>query len=174
MLAPHSIRRLGTEDIRGFAPVLAALFLDAVQEGASIGFMDDLTLERATRYWCDVADAPQGRVVLAGEDAAGIAGVVIVAPMPGETQPHRAEIAKMVVHRRARGRGLGTALMRAAEDEARAMGKSLATLFTRSGSDAERLYRRLGWLKAGVIPDDSRKPDGTLCDGAVFYKRVGR
>jgi len=174
MLAAHSIRRLGTEDIRGFAPILAALFLDAVQEGASIGFMDDLTLERATRYWCDVADAPQGRVVLAGEDAAGIAGVVIVAPMPGETQPHRAEIAKMVVHRRARGRGLGTALMRAAEDEARAMGKSLATLFTRSGSDAERLYRRLGWLKAGVIPDDSLKPDGALCDGAVFYKRIGR
>jgi ribosomal protein S18 acetylase RimI-like enzyme len=119
-----------------------------------------------------VAAAPAGRVVLIGEDALGIAGLVMIVPMPGETQPHRAEIAKMVVHRRTRGRGLATALMAAAESEARAMGKSLLSLFTRDGSDAEHLYRRLGWLKVGVIPDDSVRPDGRPCDGALYYKRL--
>jgi ribosomal protein S18 acetylase RimI-like enzyme len=174
LTSSHSIRRLSAKEIDQSAPSLAALLTDAVRDGASIGFMDDLTLERATDYWRSVAASPEGRVVLVGEDTDGVVGVVIVAPIDNEIQPHRAEICKLAVHRRARGRGLGTALMLAAEAQASAMGKTLATLFTRDRSGAERLYSRLGWVKVGVIPEDSVKPDGTLCDAAIFYKRIGQ
>jgi GNAT superfamily N-acetyltransferase len=169
----YSIRRLGAKEIDQLAPWLAVLFIDAVEDGASIGFTNDLTLERATDYWRSVAASPEVRVVLVGEDTDGVAGVVIVAPIDNQIQSHRAEISKMVVHRRARRRGLGAKLMLAAEDQASAMGKTLTTLFTRDGSSAERLHSRLGWVKVGVIPDDSVEPDGTLCAAAIFSKRIG-
>ena len=167
-----AIRRLEPGEIAGFAPALGALFVDAVEDGASIGYVRGLSVERAAGYWQAVAAAPNGRVILVGEDAGGVAGVVIAAPIVNEFQPHRAEIFKMVVHRRARGRGLGAALMHAAEAELRAMGRSVATLMMRVGCDAERLYRRLGWTKVGIIPDDSIRPDGVLCDAAIFHKRL--
>ncbi|MBI5278664.1 MAG: GNAT family N-acetyltransferase [Burkholderiales bacterium] len=86
--------------------------------------------------------------------------------------PHRAEIVKLVVHRRARGRGLAEALMQAAEREARAMGRPHLTLFTRRGCEAERPYEKLGWSLAGVIPHDSAMPGGTPCDGALYFKQL--
>jgi GNAT superfamily N-acetyltransferase len=173
MSAPFKIRAVSRAEVRELVPALAALLLDAVQDNASIGFLDDLTPERAAGYWSAFASTPDGRVLLVGEDGHGVAGAVIVAPVANEIQPHRAEVFKMAVLRRARGKGLGAALMREAENTARSMGKTLVTLFTRNGSPAERLYSRLGWVKVGVIPDDSIRPDRALCDAAIFYKRIG-
>ena len=171
-MTPTGIRVLTPAETTRIAPDLGGLLCDAVDDGASIGFLAALTQQLATDYWRLLATDPRGRVVLVAEDAQGLTGAVIVAPIDNEIQAHRAEVFKMVVHRRARSHGIGAALMRAAEAQAANMGKTLATLFTRNGCPAERLYVRLGWTKVGVIPDDSVKPDGTLCDAAVFYKRV--
>ena len=111
--------------------------------------------------------------MLVAEDAAGIVGVVEVIPAWPDNQPHRADIAKMLVHRRARRRGVAEALLRAAETTAAAMGKTVLVLDTVTGGDAERLYARAGWIKVGVIPDYALFPDGRYCDTTVFYKRVG-
>lgn len=164
------VRRLVPAEVLAHAEALGALFVDAVEAGASIGFMAGLTRERAAGYWREVAAHPEGRAVFVADDAHGPAGVVIVAPVRSEFQPHRAEIVKLVVHRRARGRGLGNALMQAAEDEARAMGRPVVTLMTRAGSEGESLYRKRGWTRVGVIAQDSLAPDGALVDGAIFRK----
>jgi ribosomal protein S18 acetylase RimI-like enzyme len=166
------VRPLRESEVANAVPQLATLLIDAVDDGASVGFRAGLDRDRAERYWLDIAERPDGRVVLVSEDAQGIAGAVIVAPIPYEVQPHRAEIFKLIVHRRARGRGLGEALMRGAEAQARAMGRTLLSLYTRHASDGARLYTRLGWTRVGIIPNDSLKPDGTLCDAAIFYKAL--
>lgn len=165
--------RLSAPHVADSAFALADLFVDAVADGASIGYMAGLARNDAARYWHDMANALEGRAVFAVHDDEGIAGVVIVVPIVREFQPHRAEVAKLVVHRRARGRGLGNALLAAAEQEAAAMGRPLLTLMTRHGSDGERLYRRRGWALAGVIPQDSLRPDGSYADAAIYWKRVG-
>jgi GNAT superfamily N-acetyltransferase len=166
------IIRLTNDDIVAASPTLAALLLDAIQDGASVGYMADLTLEQAQAYWDSAAKANDGRAVLVCQYGDEIAGVVQVIPAGKAFQPHRAEIAKLIVHRRARGHGLATSLMQAAEQEARRMGKTVLTLFTRHGGDAERLYEKLGWSLVGVIPEDSLRPDGSLCDASIFYKRL--
>lgn len=171
-MPPFATRRLSSVDVAGAAPALATLFLDAVDDGASIGYMAGLQRERAEAYWREVGMRPAARIVFVAEDEVGIAGAVILAPMCSEFQPHRAEIVKLVVHRRARGRGVGAALMQAAETEAGARGRTLLTLMTRAGSDGERLYRRLGWTLVGVIPQDSLAPDGSLVDAAILHKRI--
>ncbi len=99
--------------------------------------------------------------------------VQIVLAMP-DNQPHRADVAKMQVHRRARRRGLGTALMQAAETVAREAGRTLLVLDTVTGSDAERLYTRLGWRRCGVIPGYALWPQGGFCDTTVFYRVLGQ
>lgn len=167
-----SIRRLAPGDVAAASPALAALFLEAVADGASIGYLADLTRGQAEAYWLDVAAHPDGCVVLVAEDAEGIAGTVTLAPMREAFQPHRAEIVKLVVHRRARGRGVAAALMAAAEQEARLQCRTHLTLMTRAGSDGDRLYRRLGWTLVGVIAQDSLAPDGTLVDAAIFRKQL--
>jgi ribosomal protein S18 acetylase RimI-like enzyme len=97
--------------------------------------------------------------------------VQVLTAMP-ENQPHRAEIAKLLVARSARGQGVGTALMRSAEELSRRAGKSLLVLDTATGSEAERLYQRLGWTKVGVIPKYSLLPNGQLCGTALFWKEL--
>ncbi|MDH4181325.1 MAG: GNAT family N-acetyltransferase [Betaproteobacteria bacterium] len=166
------IRHLAPADVAFAAPALAELFLDAVADGASIGYMSGLAREDAEAHWLDVAARPDGRVVLVAEDADGIAGTVTLVPAREAFQPHRAEIVKLVVHRRARGRGVAAALMEAAEREARTHGRTHLTLMTRAGSDGERLYRRSGWTLVGIIPQDSLAPDGTLVDAAIFRKQL--
>jgi GNAT superfamily N-acetyltransferase len=166
------IRRLTGEAIAGCAESLGALLVDAVADGASVGFMAGLAQDEAARYWRDVASRDDGRVVLVVESVDGIDGAVSIVPLPGAFQRHRAEIAKLVVHRRARGRGLAAALMTAAEAEARAMERPVVTLMTRRGSAGDRLYRRLGWTLVGVIADDSLAPDGAIVDAALFRKRL--
>ncbi len=170
-----TIRALSPAETDAAVPSLAAVLLDCVAGGASVSFMADLTPERAEAFWSAVASDARsdGRAVLVAEDESGIAGVVEVIPADPDNQPHRADIAKMLVHRRARRQGLAEALLRAAEAAAAAMGKTVLVLDTVTGGDAERLYTRAGWTKVGVIPEYALFPDGRYCDTTVFYKRVG-
>jgi GNAT superfamily N-acetyltransferase len=156
------------------AEALAEILLDCVEGGASVGFMHPLPRAKALAFWqTALASAARGeRIVLVAEDAdsnAIVGTVQVVLAMP-DNQPHRADVAKMQVHRRARRRGLGAALMRAAEAAAREAGKTLLVLDTVTGSDAERLYTRLGWQRCGVIPDYALWPRGGLCSTTVFYR----
>jgi len=168
----YSIRRLtGVSDaeIQGLARIL----IDCVDGGASIGFMHPLSPENALAIWRGIAvDVARGaRALLVAADQSGILGTVQIVLDQPENQPHRADISKMLVHRRARRRGIGAALMHAAEAVARQCGKSLLVLDTASG-DAERLYARLGWILVGLIPDYALWPAGGFCDTEFFWKRV--
>jgi GNAT superfamily N-acetyltransferase len=169
---PYSVRRVtGLTDTE--AQGLAAVLIDCVEGGASVGFMQPMTEEKALAFWRRVGrDVERGaRALLVAEDATGIVGTVQVVLEQPENQPHRADISKMQVHRRARRRGIGEALMRAAEDVARQHRKSLLVLDTASG-DAERLYARLGWSLVGVIPDYALWPGGGFCDTTLFYRKL--
>ena len=167
--AVRRIDALNEADAHG----LADLLIDCVDGGASVSFMHPLTRERALAFWRRVgAGAARGeRVLLVVADGHGIVGTVQVILDQAENQPHRADVAKMLVHRRARRRGWGEVLMRAAEREARAAGKSLLVLDTAS-ADAERLYARLGWQRCGVIPGYALLPHGGLCDTVYFYRQL--
>lgn len=151
---------------------LADVLMNCVEGGASVSFMSPLTRERAEAFWRGVAsDAALGRrVLLVAEDERGICGTVQLALDVPENQPHRADLVKMLVHRRARRRGLGAALMRAAEDAARACGRTLLVLDTVTGGDAARLYERLGWVHVGEIPNYALYPDGRPCGTTLYYR----
>ncbi len=159
---------------RGAVPGLAEVLIHCVESGASVGFMAPLARERAEAFWTGVAEgvARGDRLLLAARLGGAVVGTVQVVFAGPENQPHRADIAKMLVHGRARRRGLGEALMRAAETAAGAAGRTLLVLDTVTGGDAERLYARLGWTRAGVIPDYALWPDGRLCDTTVFFRRL--
>ena len=150
---------------------LAELLIDCVDGGASVGFMHPLPLSKAMDFWRRVAEgvARGERALLVAEDAGGPVGTVQLILDQPENQPHRADLSKMLVHRRARRRGLGAALLRAAESVARDCGRSLLVLDTAS-ADAERLYASLGWQRVGVIPGYALLPQGGLCDTTVFYR----
>lgn len=153
---------------------LATLLMDCVDGGASVSFMHPLTLPKALAFWRQVAeDVGRGaRALLVAEDAEGIAGTVQLVLEQPENQPHRADLAKMLVHRRARRRGLGEALMGAAEQLGRDCGKSLLVLDSVTGGDGERLYARLGWQRVGVIPGYALMPDGAPCATTYFYRNL--
>jgi GNAT superfamily N-acetyltransferase len=152
---------------------LAEVLIDCVQGGASVSFMDPLPRDRAVAFWRRVAEgvAAGERALLVAEDSWGLCGTVQLVLGQPENQPHRADLSKMLVHRRARRQGLGAALMNAAEDTARACGKTLLVLDTASG-EAERLYERSGWTRVGVIPGYALWPKGGLCDTTVFYRNL--
>ena len=152
---------------------LADVLIDCVEGGASVSFMHPLSRERAMAFWRRVAQgvAAGERALLVAGDEHGLCGTVQLVLEQPENQPHRAELSKMLVHRRARRHGLGAALMRAAEATARECGKTLLVLDTAS-ADAERLYERLGWLRVGVIPDYALLPQGGLCGTTVYYRNL--
>ena len=170
-LADVQVRAAGYEP--ALVPALADVLVDCVEGGASVSFMAPLPRHKALSFWRDVMEsAHRGeRVLLVAEDDAGqlLGTVQVVLALP-ENQPHRGEICKMLVHRRARRRGVGAALMRGAEVAARAAGRSLLVLDTVTGGDAERLYTRLGWQRLGVIPGYALWPNGGRCDTTYFYK----
>jgi GNAT superfamily N-acetyltransferase len=152
---------------------LARLLMDCVEGGASVSFMSPLSFDKASAFWRRVAEATarDERAVLIAEDSGDIVGTVqLILALP-ENQQHRADLSKMLVHRRARRRGVAEAMVRAAEELAREMGKSLLVLDTAS-ADAERLYTRLGWVRVGVVPDYALLPDGGFCDTTFFYRRL--
>ena len=152
---------------------LAHLLLDAVASGASVGFLDSLSADDAAEWWrAKIASADPRAVFLVARDAEGIAGTVQLLPAAMPNQPHRADVAKLQVHRRARGQGLGRALMGAIEERARKDGFTLLTLDTKRGDVAETLYERSGWTRVGVIPNYALDPDGSSCDTVIFYKQL--
>lgn len=173
MNAESAVRRIDALNAAD-ASALAELLVDCVDGGASVSFMQPLTRERALAFWQRVGEsAARGdRVLLVAEDESGPVGTVQVILDQPENQPHRADVAKMLVHRRARRRGWGALLMRAAEREAQAAGRTLLVLDTAS-ADAERLYARLGWQRVGVIPGYALLPQGGLCDTTYFYRQLG-
>ncbi|HEX4713159.1 GNAT family N-acetyltransferase [Phenylobacterium sp.] len=172
MQPPFRIRRLTPDEARTAAPALAEVLTDCVAGGASVSFMADLTLADAEAFWRGEADAGDGRAILVAEDAAGIFGVAQLIPAWPPNQPHRADVSKMLVHRRGRRLGVARALMTALEDEARAMGRWLLVLDTVTGGAAEQLYAGLGWTRAGVVEDFALMPDGALCATTFFFKRL--
>jgi GNAT superfamily N-acetyltransferase len=157
-------------DLRGLCEVL----LDCVTGGASISFMWPMTQQKAEIFWRNAMEGVRrsDRIVLVGEDDQGILGTVTVLMNQPENQPHRGDIAKMLVHRRARCKGVGAALLAAAEKAASGAGKTLLVLDTVTGGDAERLYSRAQWERCGVIPDYALWPDGRRCATTVFYKFI--
>ena len=173
MAVSWSVRRLPALDdaqIDGLADVL----IDCVEDGASVSFMHPLSRDRALAFWRRVAQgvAAGERALLVAEDAQGVCGTVqLVFDLP-ENQPHRADLAKMLVHRRARRQGLGAALLRAAEATARECGKTLLVLDAVTGGDAARMYERLGWVRVGDIPGYALMPYGGLCSTTVYYRKL--
>ncbi len=170
-VATRLVRR---EEAAALVPALADILVDCVAGGASVSFMSPLTRERAASFWRKVADGVEKgeRLLVVAEDAGDVVGTVQVVLSLPENQPHRGDVAKMLVRSDARRRGVGAALLRTAEDAARAAGRTLLVLDTVTGGDAERLYARLGWTRVGDIPDYALFPDGRLCSTTVFFKRV--
>lgn len=168
------IRRLSADETLRAAPALGAVLKDCVDGGASVSFMAGLPLDEATAFWARAAaaQASDGRAVLAAEDDEGLFGVVQVIAAGTPNQPHRGDVAKMLVHRRGRRRGVAQALLAAAEDAGRDLGLTLLVLDTVTGGEAERLYARLGWERVGVIPNYALTPDGELCSTTYFYKPI--
>ena len=168
------IRRLAAHEVGAHLDGLAAVLHDCVAGGASVSYMAPFSLDQARdAFEAFAAEVEQGRRLLLAAFANGeLVGTVQVVYAWPPNQPHRAEIAKLLVRRSARRRGIAELLMEAAEREARAEGKTLLVLDTVTGDAAERLYERLGWTKVGVIPGYALYPDGRPCDTTVFWKTV--
>ncbi|MFK0216151.1 MULTISPECIES: GNAT family N-acetyltransferase [unclassified Streptomyces] len=173
---PDVIERLAPEAVRAHAPAgLAALLVDAVDGGASVGFPGPLDATEAASWWLGVAEEAAGGVrdVWAAHGPDGrLSGVVTLVRVGAANGRHRGEIARLLVHRSARGRGLGRRLLAAAEAHAAATGLRLLVLDTQTDSPAERLYRGAGWTAAGTIPDFAADPGGTLRATTLYYKRL--
>ena len=168
-----TIRRLASVD-ESQIDALAEVLIDCVDGGASVSFMSPLTRERAVAFWRRVANgvAAGERALLVAEDADGICGTVqLIFDLP-ENQPHRGDLAKMLVHRRARRQGLGERLLKAAEATGRDCGKTLLVLDAVTDGDAARMYSRHGWQRVGDIPEYALFPDGRLCSTTVFYRKL--
>ena len=172
-MAAWRIRRL-TAPSAAELEQLAGVLIDCVQAGASVSFMLPMTRERALAFWNRIAEAVRrgDRALIVAEDEQGICGTVQLAFDLPENQPHRADLAKMLVHRRARKQGLGEALLREAEALAREKGKWLLVLDAVSGGDGARLYERLGWIRVGEIPDYALYPGGGYCPTTYYYRRL--
>jgi len=166
------IRRL-TQPSEAEIDMLSAVLIDCVEGGASVSFMHPLSPAKARAFWQQVAqDVARGaRALLVAEDERGVVGTVQLVLDQPENQPHRADLAKMLVHRRARGRGVGAALLAAAEQLGRQSGRTLLVLDTAS-AEAERLYARGGWQRCGTVPGYALLPQGGLCATTFFYREL--
>jgi len=168
------IRRLDETELHAQLDGLAAVLVDCVAGGASVSYMAPFSHEQARgvfEAWATEVELGR-RLVLAAFANGDVVGTVQVILALPPNQPHRAEIAKLLVHRSARRRGIAQLLMEHAEAEARAEGKTLLVLDTVTGDAAERLYERLGWIKVGVIPGYALYPDGRPCDTTVLWKAL--
>lgn len=174
MTTQASIRVVGADQAPGLVEALAELLVDCVNGGASVSFLAPLEMPRAVRFWMDVADgvARGDRLLLVAESQGRIMGTVQIVIGQPENQPHRADVSKLLVHRDFRRQGVGRKLMAEVDRVAASAGRTLLVLDTESGSDAERLYVRSGWTRAGVIPDYALKAYGGLTSTTYFYKRL--
>ena len=154
---------------------LAALLVDVVAGGASVGFMADMSHVEAQDFWREtVAGIESERTILfAAFDGGQLVGTVLLHPCGKPNQPHRADVTKLLVHRNGRRAGVATRLMEALEARALGLGRTLLTLDTASGSDAEYFYRRRGYQPAGEIPGYALMPDGALTGTTFYYKQLG-
>jgi GNAT superfamily N-acetyltransferase len=171
MIDPITIRRVGANEASACVDALADVLIDCVEGGASVSFMLPVSREKARMFWRGVAEgvARGERALLIAEDGNGdIVGTVQLITAQPENQPHRADVAKMLVHRKARRLGVGHDLITAIDRIAREEGKSVLVLDTVTGGDAERLYQRAGWQRVGNVPNYALMPDGELC-GTTFY-----
>ncbi|MBL0730912.1 GNAT family N-acetyltransferase [Piscinibacter sp. HJYY11] len=169
-----ALQQLDAEATRAHMPALCDLLMDCVAGGASVGFVQPMSTAKAQRFWEGVAAsvAREETVLLVARDGDGrVAGTVQLVLALKENQPHRAEVSKLLVHRRARRLGVGALLMREAEAVARRIGRTVLVLDT-STPEAERLYEREGWSRCGTIPDYALMPDGSLCGTTIFFKRL--
>lgn len=163
------LQTIGDREIKGLSDVL----IDCVDGGASVGFMLPMSRAKAEAFWSSVsASVARGEraVIIAEDSAAAIVGTVQVILDQPENQPHRGDIAKMLVHRRVRRQGVGEMLLAAAERRALSAGKTLLVLDTVTDSDAERLYLRHGWQRCGQIPNYALWPDGRPCPTTIYFK----
>ena len=169
------IRLLDHEETRARLGELAEVLSDCVAGGASVGFMAPYGPADALPFWEGVAAAvgEDATLLFAAERAGRIVGTVQVGIRQMPNQPHRADLKKLLVKTSERGRGLARALMGAAEAEAARRGKTVLVLDTATGSPAETVYEKLGWQRAGIIPDYALYPDGRYCATTFFYKRIG-
>ncbi len=168
------IRRLAGAELETQLDGLAEVLFDCVAGGASVGYMAPFSFDDARaefEHWA--AEAARGhRAILAAfveGELVGTAQLILALPA---NQPHRAEVARVLVHRSARRRGIARLLMERLELEARAEGRTLLVLDAVSDGDAARLYARLGWTEVGMIPGYALFPDGRPCDTTVFWKAL--
>ncbi|HLL54491.1 MAG TPA: GNAT family N-acetyltransferase [Myxococcaceae bacterium] len=170
-----SVRRVGASEAAALVEPLADVLIDCVDGGASVSFMAPLSREKAVAFWRHVADsvAKGERVLLIAQDGAGrvLGTVQLILSLP-ENQPHRADVAKMLVHSEARRRGIAQRLLDAVDEEARKEGRTVLVLDAVTGGDAERLYERAGWRRVGVIPKYALMPNGDFCATTFFYKHL--
>ena len=175
MSDPVTVRRIGAAEVSACIEPLADVLIDCVEGGASVSFMLPLPREKALSFWRSVAEGVvRGeRVLLVAEDAEGrVVGTVQMIMSLPDNQPHRGDIAKMLVHRSARRRGVAQQLMAAIDDAAREEGKTVLVLDTVTGGDAERLYERAGWQRVGSVPKYALMPNGAFCATTFFYKHL--
>jgi GNAT superfamily N-acetyltransferase len=175
MLETISVRRLSAHDANLCLDALADVLIDCVEGGASVGFMSPISRATAGTFWQRVIQGvvDDERILLVAENAEGqIVGTVQIVTKQPENQPHRADIAKMLVSRHARRQGIAAKLLAAVDEAARAAFKSVLVLDTVTGGDAERLYERAGWQRVGVVPNYALMPDGPYCSTTFFHKQL--
>ena len=175
MIDTITVRRIGMNEAVTCVDALADVLIDCVEGGASVSFMLPISRSTAVDFWRHVAHsvARDERILLIAEDASGeIVGTVQLIMALPENQPHRADVAKMLVSRKARRQGIAQRLMAAVDEEAKAAGKSVLVLDTVTGGDAERLYERARWQRVGVVPNYALMPDGEFCATTYYYKQL--
>lgn len=173
-MTTHTVSLLTPQQAQAKRAALVDLLVNSVEGGASVNFVWPMTRTKAEAWWegALASHARGERLIFTAEAEDRLDGTVQLILAPQENQAFRADLAKMLVHRRARRQGLGAALMRAAEDEARRIGRTLLTLDTQTGSAGERLYARLGWTKYGEIPGYATSPDNRSRDPASFFYKT--
>jgi ribosomal protein S18 acetylase RimI-like enzyme len=175
MMAEMRIRTVDADETRKLAEQLAGVLVDCVDGGASVSFTAPLRMSRAVQFWMNVADqiAQGDRILLVAESNGGrVMGTVQIVIGQPENQPHRADVSKLLVHRDFRRQGVAGRLMAEVDVVAAHSARTLLVLDTETGSDAERLYSRSGWTRAGIIPDYALRPFGGLAATSYFYKRL--
>ncbi len=168
------IRKLCGTEGRNHVGALAEVLLDCVAGGASVGFMTSLTKAAAEAFFEKSLRGVDNneRILLAAFLDSQLAGTIQILTATPPNQPHRADLAKLLVHRSARSHGVATHLMECAEEASRQAGKTLLVLDTVTGGAAEKLYLNLGWTRVGVIPNYALFPDGRWCDTTIFWKKL--
>jgi GNAT superfamily N-acetyltransferase len=170
-----TVRRVHAKEAMDCVDALADVLIDCVEGGASVSFMLPISRSTAVEFWKSIAGgvARNERILLVAEnEARRIVGTVQLVIDQPENQPHRADVAKMLVCREARRQGVAGSLMAAVDDAAREARKSVLVLDTVTGGDAERLYERAGWQRVGVIPNYALMPDGEFCATTFFHKQL--